>query len=119
MQVINLGEKFSLIQDTWHPRIAAELNGQQIKLVKLKGEFVWHQHDQEDELFMVVKGTLKIRLPESEVTIHEGEFFVVARGTKHCPVAEDECQVMLIEPASTLNTGSVRDKRTVENPEWI
>ena len=116
MEKVNLAEKFSRIDETWSPRIAGELNGQQVKLVKLKGEFVWHHHDHEDELFLVVRGRLTIRLPGEEFTLEAGEFFIVPRGIEHQPVAEEEAQVLLFEPAGTRNTGNVQDERTVEDP---
>jgi mannose-6-phosphate isomerase-like protein (cupin superfamily) len=119
MEKVNLAEKFSRIRETWSPRIAAELNGQQVKLVKLKGEFVWHHHEKEDELFLVVKGSMVIRFREREVTLHEGEFIVVAAGVEHQPVAEEEAQVLLFEPASTLNTGNVRNGQTLRELEKV
>lgn len=118
MDKINLAEKFALISDTWHPRIAAELNDSQVKLAKLKGEFVWHQHENEDELFLVIKGSLLIRLRGGEIRLEEGEFTVIPRGVEHCPFAKEEVQVLLLEPKSTRNTGSAGGDRTVE-PEWI
>ena len=119
MEKVNLSEKFSLFNDYWNPRIAGELNGQHVKLAKLKGEFVWHNHDQEDELFYVVKGSLRMELRDRVVTINEGEFFIVPHGIEHRPVAEAEVQLMLFEPASTLNTGNVRNERTVEHLRTI
>lgn len=119
MEKVNLAEKFSRIQQYWSPRIAGEVNGFQVKLAKLKGEFVWHHHEHEDELFLVVKGRLLIRLRDGEVTLEEGEFFIVPRGVEHLPVAEEEAHVLLFEPASTLNTGNVQDARTVSDPERI
>lgn len=117
MPAVNLAEKFSAITEHWQPRIVGELNGQHVKLAKLKGEFVWHHHVAEDELFLVVKGTLLMRLRDGDVTIREGEFFIVPRGVEHQPVAEEEVHLLLFEPAGTLNTGNVRNERTVENPE--
>ncbi len=116
MNKVNLADKLSGITDYWSPRIAGELNGQQVKLVKLKGEFVWHHHDNEDELFYVLKGRLLMRLRDGDMTINEGEFLIVPRGVEHQPVAEVEVHVLLFEPAGTLNTGNVRDERTVETP---
>jgi mannose-6-phosphate isomerase-like protein (cupin superfamily) len=112
MDVVNIAEKLSAIPDYWNPRIAGELNGQQVKLVKLKGEFVWHHHEHEDELFLVVKGELLMRLRDRDVTLREGEFFIVPKGVEHLPVAHEECHVVLLEPAGTLNTGNVRNERT-------
>jgi len=96
-----------------------ELNGQHVKLAKLKGEFVWHHHEAEDELFLVVKGQLVIKLKEKDVVLEEGEFFIVPRSVEHKPVAEEKVHVLLFEPRSTLNTGSIRDERTVENLNWV
>ncbi len=115
MNKVNLAEKFASFSDYWNPRIAGELNGQLVKLVKLKGEFVWHHHDNEDELFLVVKGRLRMHLRDREMTVNEGEFVVIPRRVEHLPVAEEETHVLLFEPASTLNTGNVRNKRTIEN----
>jgi mannose-6-phosphate isomerase-like protein (cupin superfamily) len=112
---VNLKEKLALFSEHWSPRIVGELNGQQVKLAKFKGEFVWHHHEHEDELFLVIKGTLIMRLRDGEVVIHEGEFFIVPRGVEHQPVAEEEAHVLLFEPAATLNTGNVRNERTVEH----
>lgn len=115
MNKVNLKEKLALFSEHWSPRIVGELNGQQVKLAKFKGEFVWHHHEHEDELFLVIKGTLIMRLRDGEVVIHEGEFFIVPRGVEHQPVAEEEAHVLLFEPAATLNTGNVRNERTVEH----
>ncbi|GMA14470.1 cupin domain-containing protein [Deinococcus metallilatus] len=120
MDKVNLAEKFALFDDAWHPRVVAELNGQQVKVVKLRGEFVWHHHEHEDELFWVVRGTLRLRFRDRDVRVGEGEFIVVPRGTDHLPVAEtEEVWVVLIEPASTLNTGNVRGERTRETLERL
>lgn len=118
IQVINLQEKFSKITDHWHPRIAGELNDSHVKLVKVQGEFTWHQHDHEDEMFLVVRGTLVIKLRDGDLTIHEGEFVIIPRGVEHCPVAGQEVEMILLEPKTTLNTGNVQNERTVE-AEWI
>lgn len=115
MGVVNLERKFAGFSEHWSPRVAAELNGQMVKLVKLKGEFVWHHHEHEDELFLVHKGRLRIRLREGEVSIGPGEFYVVPKGVEHLPIADEECEVILLEPATVLNTGNVRSERTVEN----
>ena len=114
MEAVNLAEKFSLFSDYWSPKIVGELNGQQIKLAKLKGEFVWHNHEKEDELFLVVKGRLRMKLRDREVRIREGEFLIVPRGTEHLPIADEECRVILLEPASTLNTGNIKNERTLD-----
>jgi mannose-6-phosphate isomerase-like protein (cupin superfamily) len=113
MQKVNLAEKFALIHDHWNPRVAGELNGQQVKLVKFQGEFVWHHHDHEDELFLVVAGRFRMEFRDRVVDLEAGEFLVVPRGVEHRPVAEQEVQVLLFEPVSTLNTGNVTNERTV------
>jgi mannose-6-phosphate isomerase-like protein (cupin superfamily) len=118
-QRINLREKLASFRDLWSPRIVGELNGQHVKLAKLRGEFVWHHHADEDELFLVLKGRLTIRLRDRDVRLEEGELFIVPRGVEHLPVAEGEAHVLLFEPASTVNTGNVRGERTVESPERI
>jgi mannose-6-phosphate isomerase-like protein (cupin superfamily) len=118
IEVVDLSQKFSLFSDPWHPRIVGELNDSYVKLARLKGEFVWHQHDNEDELFLVVHGTLVIKLRDRDLTIREGQFVIIPKGVEHLPVAEQEVLVMLLEPKSTLNTGDVRNERTVE-PDWI
>ena len=112
MEKVNLAEKFSLFSEHWSPRIVGELNGQQVKLAKLLGSFDWHHHEREDELFLVVKGSLTLRLRDREVVLNEGEFFIVPRGVEHQPVAEQEAHVLLFEPASTLNTGNLHNERT-------
>jgi mannose-6-phosphate isomerase-like protein (cupin superfamily) len=119
VQVVNLAQKFSLFQDQWNPRIAGELNDSYVKLVKLEGEFVWHSHEHEDELFLVLKGELRMRFRDHEEIIKPGEFIIVPRGVEHLPVAEAEAHVMLLEPKSTLNTGNVRNERTVEHLQRI
>jgi len=116
---VNIREKLALFQDHWSPRIVGELNGQHVKLVKFQGEFVWHKHDHEDELFLVIKGRFRMEFRDSQVWLEEGEFLIVPRGVEHRPVAEEEVHVLLFEPAGTLNTGDVRDKRTVQEPERI
>jgi mannose-6-phosphate isomerase-like protein (cupin superfamily) len=118
MEVINLAQKFSLFQEHWSPRIAGELNGSYLKLVKLKGEFVWHHHESEDELFLVVKGKLLIKLRDRDLWLEEGEFVIIPHGVEHCPVAAEEVHVILLEPKSTLNTGDIENERTVA-PQWI
>jgi mannose-6-phosphate isomerase-like protein (cupin superfamily) len=119
MQKINLAEKFALIHEHWSPKIVAELNGQHLKLARLKGEFVWHRHPAEDELFLVLHGELMIRFRDGEATLREGEMIVVPAGVEHLPVAVEEVEVLLLEPASTRNTGDVLDDRTVLRPDWI
>jgi mannose-6-phosphate isomerase-like protein (cupin superfamily) len=119
VEKVNLAEKFKQIQEYWKPYIVGELNGQQAKLVKLKGEFVWHHHGNEDEMFLVVKGRFRMEFPDRHVWLEEGEFIVVPRGVEHRPVAEEAAHVLLFEPMSTLNTGNVRDERTLEKLERI
>lgn len=119
MDKVNLAEKFSLIKEFWSPRIAGQLNGQYVKLARLKGEFVWHHHPGEDELFLVIRGNLTIQLRDGDVVLGEGEFFIVPAGVGHRPVAPEEVHVLLLEPASTLNTGNVTDERTITDLEWI
>jgi mannose-6-phosphate isomerase-like protein (cupin superfamily) len=119
MEKVNLAEKLSTFNDFFNPRIAGELNGQQVKLVKFKGEFIWHHHEREDELFFVVKGSFDMHFRDRVVTINEGEFIIVPHGTEHKPVAELEVEIMLFEPASTLNTGNVENELTVKNLQQI
>ena len=119
MDKVNIKEKLSLFSEHWQPKIAGELNGQLVKLVKFQGPFTWHHHETEDEMFLVVKGRFRMEFREREVWIEEGEFIIVPRGVEHRPVAEEEVHVMLFEPASTLNTGNVRDKFTVAELEKI
>jgi len=116
---INLREKFALFSEYWKPKIAGELNDSHVKLVKLQGEFVWHHHENEDELFLVTKGRLLMRFRDREVWVDEGEFIIVPRGVEHMPVAPEEVQVVLLEPKSTLNTGNVQNDRTVAELEWV
>jgi mannose-6-phosphate isomerase-like protein (cupin superfamily) len=117
--VVNLAEKLSLFSDHWMPRIVGELNGQHVKLAKLLGDFIWHRHPDEDELFLVLSGELELHLRERVVTLREGEFFIVPRGVEHKPVAREEVHLLLLEPASTRNTGDAVNERTVERPQWI
>lgn len=111
MEKVNLAEKLSQFSDYFNPRVAGELNGQQVKLVKFKGEFIWHHHDHEDELFYVVKGSFDMHLPDKIITVNEGEFIIIPKGTEHKPVAGNEVEIMLFEPASTLNTGNITDNK--------
>ena len=118
--VVNLERAFGSFDEAWKPRVAAELNGQEVKLVKLRGAFEWHHHEAEDELFLVVKGRLQMELRDRTVVIEEGEMLVVPRGVEHRPVALDGvCSVLLFEPASTVNTGDAGGERTVTELEWI
>ncbi len=119
IEVVNLAEKFTLFADHWRPRIVGELNSQQVKLARLKGEFIWHQHADADELFLVVQGTLRMQLPDGEAQVGAGEFIIVPRGVAHLPIADDEVLVLLFEPAATRNTGNVENDRTVVDPERI
>ena len=130
MDKINLREKLALVKDHWNPRIVAELNGQYLKLVKFQGPFTWHHHEAEDEMFLVVKGRFRMEFREPsddssepgqqrEIWIEAGEFIVVPRGVEHRPVADEEAQVLLFEPASTLNTGNVNDEFTVSKLDWL
>ncbi|PKO13418.1 MAG: cupin domain-containing protein [Chloroflexi bacterium HGW-Chloroflexi-10] len=118
MNTVNIASKFSMIEEFWSPRIAGELNDSYVKLAKLKGEFVWHHHENEDELFLVVKGKLLIKLRERDIWLEEGEFAIIPKGIEHCPVAEEEVQVLLLEPKSTLNTGNIHNERT-KTDQWI
>ncbi len=119
IEKVNLAEKFARFSEQWKPKIVGEVNDFQVKLVKVKGEFVWHHHDNEDELFLVVKGTLRMRLRDREVEVREGEFIVIPRGVEHLPVADEEVHLVLLEPATTLNTGNVHNERTVPELERI
>ena len=119
METINLKEKFSRFSDYTNPRVIGEINDMQVKAVKLKGEFIWHHHDVEDELFLVVKGTLRMKFRDHEAIVREGEFVIVPKGVEHCPVADEEAHIVLIEPKSTLNTGNIVNERTVARLERI
>lgn len=119
MEKVNLKEKFSSFSDHWNPRIIGELNGQSVKAVKLVGEFVWHHHDVEDELFLVVKGKLKMEFRDKTVEVLPGEFIIVPHGVEHKPVADEEVELLLFEPSSTLNTGNVENERTRTQLEKI
>jgi mannose-6-phosphate isomerase-like protein (cupin superfamily) len=116
---VNLSEKLEQFAERWSPRVVGELNGQHVKLVKVEGEFVWHHHDHEDELFLVLRGHLSIHLRERVIELDEGEFFIVPRGVEHKPVAANEAHVLLLEPKETLNTGNVRSDRTIAEPERL
>jgi len=116
---VNLARKLDRIEEFWSPRIVGELNGQQVKLAKVKGEFVWHHHKNEDEMFLVLKGTLRLELRDGTVRLGPGEFFIVPRGIEHRPVAPDEVHLLLFEPDTTLNTGNLRNENTIETPERL
>jgi mannose-6-phosphate isomerase-like protein (cupin superfamily) len=119
METINLRNKFDLFTDYANPRIIGEINEFEVKAVKLKGEFIWHHHANEDELFLVVKGTLRMKFRDREAVIKEGEFIIVPHGVEHCPVADQEVHIVLIEPKSTLNTGNITNERTVAQLERL
>ncbi len=119
MKKVNLAEKFSLFDSLWQPKIVGELNQQVIKLAKLKGEFVWHQHENEDEMFMVIKGSLTIKLKEQDIELNEGEFFIIPKGVEHLPVAKEEAHILLFEPKATINTGDTDSEKTITNIETI
>ena len=119
MDKVNLSQKFSMFNDYWSPKIVGELNDSYVKLVKFKGEFVWHQHETEDELFLVVKGSLLIKLRDQDIFLKEGEFVIIPRGIEHLPIAKDEVLVLLLEPKTTLNTGNIGNERTVVDLERI
>jgi mannose-6-phosphate isomerase-like protein (cupin superfamily) len=116
---VNLAEKLALIHEQWSPRLVGELNGQHVKLVRFQGEFVWHSHEHEDEMFLVVKGRFRMEFRDRDIWLEEGEFLIVPRGVEHRPVADEEAHVLLFEPISTLNTGDVQNERTIPMPEWI
>jgi mannose-6-phosphate isomerase-like protein (cupin superfamily) len=119
MEKVNIAEKFSKISEYWKPYIAAELNGQYVKFDKLKGAFVFHHHENEDEMFLVVKGRFRMEFLDRQEWIEEGEFIVVPHGVDHRPVAEEECWILLFEPSSTLNTGNVVNERTLDQLEHV
>jgi mannose-6-phosphate isomerase-like protein (cupin superfamily) len=119
MHTVNLAEKLSKFQDYWNPRVIGELNDCHVKAVKIKGEFLWHHHDHEDELFLVLQGTLRMRFRDREEIVRPGEFLIVPRGVEHLPVADEEVHIILLEPKTTLNTGNVTNERTVRELERI
>ena len=119
METVNLKDKFGKFRDYWKPRVIGEVNDCQVKAVELKGEFIWHHHDNEDELFLVVKGTLRMKFRDHEAVVREGEFVIVPRGVEHLPVADEEVHIVLIEPRTTLNTGNIQNERTVSQLERI
>jgi mannose-6-phosphate isomerase-like protein (cupin superfamily) len=119
LEIVNLAQKLSRFSDHWSPKIVGELNDSYIKVVKVQGEFVWHQHEREDELFLVLSGQLTIRLRDRDLQLSPGEFVVIPKGVEHLPVAEEEVHLLLLEPKTTLNTGDVRSERTVEQPERL
>ena len=119
MEKVTLNQKLQLFQEQWKPKIVGELNGQMVKLVKFQGPFVWHHHEQEDEMFLVIKGRFRMEFRDRQVWLEEGEFLIVPRGVEHRPVADEEAHVLLFEPASVLNTGNVTNERTVQILERI
>src|SRR5260370_2916635 len=119
MRKVNLQEKFAMFSEHWSPKIAGDLNGQQVKLVKFQGSFVWHHHDDEDELFLVIQGRFRMEFRDHSVPLEEGEFLIVPRGVEHRPVADDEVWVLLFEPATTLNTGNTTGELTVAMPDRL
>lgn len=118
MDKINLSEKFALFSEQWRPKIVGELNDAHVKLAKLQGEFVWHQHENEDEMFMIHKGRLLIKFRDKDVWLDKGEFLIIPKGIEHKPVAEEEVELILIEPKTTVNTGDTQSERTIE-AEWL
>ena len=119
IEKIDLAAKLATFDEPWQPKIVAELNDAYVKVVKFDGEFVWHHHDDEDELFLVVAGRMRMQFRDGDVVVEPGELIVVPRGVEHCPIGEDGCQIVMVEPKTTLNTGNVRNERTVDEPERI
>ncbi len=119
MEKVNIKQKFELFSEQWTPKIIGELNDSHIKIAKLEGEFVWHRHENEDEMFLVVKGSLLLKFRDKEVRLEAGEFLVVPRGVEHLPIAEEEVYLIMIEPKTTLNTGDVKNELTVERPQYL
>ena len=119
MEKINVRDKFGLFSDHWTPKVIAELNDYQFKLVKIEGEFVWHDHPETDEVFIVVEGSMKIEFEDHNIELDEGEMIVVPKGVRHKPVADSECKVMLVEPRGVVNTGEAESDLTAPNDEWI
>jgi mannose-6-phosphate isomerase-like protein (cupin superfamily) len=119
MEVVNLPEKFSLIDEHWSPKLLGELNNQAVKIAKLKGEFIWHHHENEDEMFFVIEGSMIIKLKDKDIVLNKNEFFIIPKGVEHKPVAEDEVLVMMFEPMSTINTGNIESDITIKNIEKV
>lgn len=119
LRKINLAASFGSFTDMWSPKVAGDINDTQIKLVKFTGEFVWHHHEVEDELFLVVSGRLRMQLRDGDIVLEPGEFLIVPHGVEHCPLAEEDCEVLLMEPRTTVNTGNVRNERTLLELEAI
>ena len=118
MEKVNIAQKLSLVQEYWSPRIAGELNACYVKLAKIKGKFIWHHHEVEDELFLVIKGSLLIKLRAQDFLLEAGEFMIIPKGVEHLPIAKEEVHLLLLEPKSTTNTGNVRNEKTI-NDQWI
>lgn len=118
MDIVNIQNKFGLFQEHWSPKIVGELNGQYVKLAKFKGEFIWHHHEHEDEMFLVVKGQLRILLEDRELNLKEGEFTVIPKGVRHLPIADNEAHILLLEPKGTVSTGEVQDEKTTQG-QWL
>ena len=119
MKVVNLAEKFALINEHWSPKLVGELNNQAIKIVKFKGEFVWHHHENEDEMFFVIEGTMIIKLRDKDIVLNKNEFFIIPKGVEHKPVAKNEVLAMLFEPIGTINTGNIKSEKTIKYLENI
>ena len=117
--IVNIAQKLSMFNDYWSPKIVGEVNNHYVKVAKLKGEFVWHKHEGEDEMFLIIKGNLIIKLRDRDIHLQPGEFFIVPQGVEHCPVAHEEVEVMLFEPKTVLNTGDVMDAKTVKDLDCI
>ena len=115
MEVVNLSEKFNLINEHWSPRLLGELNNQAVKIAKLKGEFIWHHHENEDEMFFVIEGSMTIKLKDKDVILNKNEFFIIPKGVEHKPVAQNEVLVMMFEPMTTINTGNIESNITIKN----
>lgn len=119
MDKVNIEEKLALFDEHWRPKVVGELNGQHVRLAKFQGEFIWHKHEDEDEFFLVLQGSFDMHFRDRIETVNENEFIIVPRGVEHCPCADQEVHVLLFEPAETLNTGDIEDKRTLRNLEWL
>ena len=119
MSIVNFADKFSMFSDHWSPKVIAEMNDYQFKVVKIKGEFVWHQHEETDEVFIVIEGRMHIEFKDRTLTLETGEMYVVPKGVRHKPYAEEECSVLLVEPRGVVNTGEVEGDLTAENDVWI
>ncbi len=119
LEKVNLKEKFKKFNEHWNPKIVGELNDSYVKLAKFKGDFHWHQHEHEDEMFLVIEGKLLIKLRDKDIHLNEGEFVIIPKGVEHCPIADEEAHVLLLEPKTTLNTGNIISEKTKANLDWI